>query len=190
MNTNASMIDRFFAVLFDLLTFLGLASGIAMLTFSFSEIDTEVKETAALSTTGLLKLFGILVLVYFVLDVLLVRIFATTPGKLAMNCDVDFHRGNSMIYCIIRSFFRVICLFTIIPAIFSYLSASANIDSQTFHDRIAKTNVTNSTRMPRWVGVVIVLLGIALLVYFIINHHDVFGLNIKLGLPDFKIFTF
>ena len=178
MNTNASMIDRFFAVLFDLLTFLGLASGIAMLTFFFSEIDTEVKETAALSTTGLLKLFGILVLVYFVLDVLLVRIFATTPGKLAMNCDVDFHRGNSMIYCIIRSFFRVICLFTIIPAIFSYLSASANIDSQTFHDRIAKTNVTNSTRMPRWVGVVIVLLGIALLVYFIINHHDVFGFNI------------
>ena len=95
-----------------------------------------------------------------------------------------------MIYCIIRSFFRVICLFTIIPAIFSYLSASANIDSQTFHDRIAKTNVTNSTRMPRWVGVVIVLLGITLLVFFIVNHHDVFGLNIKLGLPDFKIFTF
>ena len=42
MNTNASMIDRFFAVLFDLLTFLGLASGIAMLTFSFSEIDLSV----------------------------------------------------------------------------------------------------------------------------------------------------
>lgn len=189
MNTNASMIDRFFAVILDLLSFLGLASGIAMLTFSFSEIDSEVEE-AVLSRDQLVKLLIIMVITYFVLDVLLVRIFATTPGKLAMNCDVDFHRGNSMIYCILRSFFKVICLFTVVPAIFSYLSGSSNIDSQTYHDRIAKTNVTNTTRMPRFVGVLIVLVSIALLVFFIVNHHDVLGLNIKLGLSDFKIFKF
>lgn len=189
MNTNASMIDRFFAVLLDLITFLGFAGGISMVVFSVSEINTEMEE-AILSRNQLIKLAIVLIVAYFVLEVFLVRIFATTPGKLAMNCDVDFHMGNSMIYCIIRSFFKVICLFTVIPAAFSYFSASGNIDSQTFHDRIAKTNVTNSTRMPRFLGVLLVLAGIALLVLFIVTYHKVLGLNIQLGLSDFKIFSF
>ena len=189
MNTNASMVDRLLAVFLDLITFLGFAGGVSMLIFSGSEINTEVEE-AILSRDQLIKLLVVLIVTYFVLDILLVRLFATTPGKLAMNCDVDFHMGNSMIYCIIRSFFKIICLFTVILGLFSYLSGSADPDSRSWHDRIAKTNVTNSTRMPRFVGVLTVLVGIALLVFFIVTYRKVLGLNFRLGLSDFKIFSF
>ena len=105
-----------------------------------------------------------------------------------MNCDVDFHRGNSMIHNIIRSFFKVICLFTVIPAIFSYLSASADYDTRAYHDRIAKSNVTNTTRTPRALGIITVLVGLALLVVFIYKYHSVLGVTIDLGLPNYKIF--
>ncbi|MBR5425988.1 MAG: RDD family protein [Clostridiales bacterium] len=189
MNTNASMVDRFCAVFLDLITFLGFAGGVAMLVFSASEINTEVEE-AILSRDQLIKLGIVMIVSYFVLDILLVRLFATTPGKLAMNCDVDFHMGNSMIYCILRSFFKIICLFTVIPGLISYVSGSGDPDSRTWHDRIAKTNVTNSTRMPRFVGVLTVLAGIALLIFFIITYRKVLGLNFRIGLSDFKIFSF
>ena len=189
MNTNASMVDRLIAVILDLITFLGFAGGVSMLIFSVSEINTEVEE-AILSRNQLIKLAIVLIVAYFVLDVLLIRLFATTPGKAFMNCDVDFHMGNTMIYCILRSFFKVICLFTILPGLFSYLSASANIDSQTYHDRIAKTNVTSTTRMPRFIGVIFVLVGLGLLVFFIATYHKVLGLNFQIGLADFKIFKF
>ena len=160
-----------------------------MLVFSASEINTEVEE-AILSRDQLIKLGIVMIVSYFVLDILLVRLFATTPGKLAMNCDVDFHMGNSMIYCILRSFFKIICLFTVIPGLISYVSGSGDPDSRTWHDRIAKTNVTNSTRMPRFVGVLTVLAGIALLIFFIITYRKVLGLNFRIGLSDFKIFSF
>ena len=187
MNTNASISDRAFAVLLDLLTFFGFAGGVCMMIFSVNEINTEVSE-ALVSRGTLIKICIALVVAYFVLDILLTRIFATTPGKLCMNCDVDFHRGNSMIHNIIRSFFKVICLFTVIPAIFSYLSASADYDTRAYHDRIAKSNVTNTTRTPRALGIITVLVGLALLVFFIYKYHSVVGVTIDLGLPNYKIF--
>ena len=137
MNTNASMVDRFCAVFLDLITFLGFAGGVAMLVFSASEINTEVEE-AILSRDQLIKLGIVMIVSYFVLDILLVRLFATTPGKLAMNCDVDFHMGNSMIYCILRSFFKIICLFTVIPGLISYVSGSGDPDSRTWHTELPR----------------------------------------------------
>lgn len=189
MDSNASMIDRFFAVVLDLVTFLGYAAGICMIIFSVNEISTEVEELI-ISRHQLIKLFIILCVCYFVLEVFLTRVFATTPGKLCMNCDVDFHKGNTMIYDIIRSFFKVICLFTIIPGIVSYAYACTNYESRAFHDSIAKTNVTNSTRTPRALGILVTSVGLFLLTVFLYRYHEVLGLTVKVGLSEFKIFTF
>ena len=189
MNTNASMFDRLFAVFLDLLTFIGCACGLLMVLMDESEIANVFNHELRIRD-NLIKTLIIAVVIYFVLDIFLTRIFATTPGKLSMNCDVDFHMGNSMIYCILRSFFKIICLFTVIPGLISYVSGSGDPDSRTWHDRIAKTNVTNSTRMPRFVGVLTVLAGIALLIFFIITYRKVLGLNFRIGLSDFKIFSF
>ena len=189
MNTNASMFDRLFAVFLDLLTFIGCACGLLMVLMDESEIANVFNHELRIRD-NLIKTLIIAVVIYFVLDIFLTRIFATTPGKLSMNCDVDFHMGNSMIYCIIRSFFKVICLFTVILGLASYIFASNNIDSRSFHDLIAKTNVTNTTRIPRVVGVLVVLLGISLLVVFVVRYHSILGINPSLGLSNFKIFEF
>ena len=183
------MTDRACAIILDLITFIGYACGVCMLMFTASEIGTEVN-SVKISRDQLIKLAVVLIVSYFVLDVLLTRLFATTPGKLFMNCDVDFHMGNSMIHNIIRSFFKVICLFTVIPGIISYVHASGSPENQSYHDVLAKSNVTNSTRMPRFLGVLVVLGGVALLVYFIITYRNVIGLDFDLGLSNFKIFEF
>ncbi|MBR5975102.1 MAG: RDD family protein [Clostridiales bacterium] len=187
MNTNASMFNRFVAVILDLLTFLGYAAGFMMLTFTASSIDAEL-QFESVSRNELIKTGVILVVIYFILDVLLTRIFATTPGKLSLNCDVDFHMGNTMLYNIIRSFVKIVCLFTVVLGFFSYISGTTSPDSQTFHDKIAKTNVTDSTRMPRALGVLIVLVGIGILVYFVVTYHGSLGINPSLNLPNYKIF--
>ena len=189
MNNNASMTDRACAIFLDLITFIGYVCGVCMLIFSVNEINTEVN-SVKISQNQLIRLIIVLIVVYFALDVLLTRLFATTPGKLFMNCDVDFHMGNSMIHNIIRSFFKVICLFTIIPGIISYVYASGNPENQTYHDVLAKSNVTSTTRMPRFLGVLVVLGGIALLVLFIVNYREAIGLNFQIGLKSFKIFEF
>ncbi|MBO4926805.1 MAG: RDD family protein [Clostridiales bacterium] len=189
MNTNASMFNRFFAVFLDLLTFLGYAAGIAMAVLSSSEIDADL-HLQIFTKDQLIKAGIVVVLAYFVLDVLLTRIFATTPGKLCMNCDVDFHAGNTMVHNIIRSFFKVVFLFSVIPGLISYLYGSANVDNQTIHDKIARTNVTDTTRTPRGLGIFVVFVGIVLLVFFIITYHSALGINPSLGLSDYKIFEF
>ena len=189
MNTNASMFNRFFAVVLDLLTFLGYACLFLMLTLTASSIDAELR-FSTVSKNELIKTGVICIIVYFVLDVLLTRIFATTPGKLAVNCDVDFHMGNTILYNIIRSFVKVVCLFSVVLGIFSYFAGAASPENRTFHDSIAKTNVTDSTRMPRALGVIIVMIGIGILVYFIATYHDALGINPSLGLPSYKIFEF
>ncbi len=189
MDTNASMIDRLFALVLDVVTFLGYAAGVCMVIFTVNEINTEVEE-AIISRHQLIKLAIILIVCYYVLEVFFTRIFATTPGKLWMNCDVDFHRGNSMIYNIIRSFIKVICVFTIIPGFVSYGYACSNNDSKSFHDAVAKTNVTSSTRTPRALGILIVLVGLFLLTVFLYRYHEVLGLTVKVGLSEFKIFNF
>ena len=188
MNYNASMTDRACAIIIDLITFIGYVCGVCMLIFSVNEISTEVN-SVKISQNQLIKLIVVLIVVYFALDVLLTRIFATTPGKLFMNCDVDFHMGNSMIHNIIRSFVKVICLFTVIPGIISYVYASGNADNQAYHDVLAKSNVTSTTRMPRFLGVLVVLVGIALLIMFIVNYRDAIGINFDIGLKSFKIFN-
>ncbi len=189
MNNNASMTDRACAIILDLITFIGYACGVCMLLFSVNEINTEVN-SVKISRDQLIKLIVVCIIAYFVLDVLLTRLFATTPGKLFMNCDVDFHMGNSMIHNIIRSFFKTICLFTVIPGLISYVYASGNPENKSYHDVLAKSNVTNSTRMPRVLGVLVVLGGIALLILFIVNYREAIGLNFDLGLSNFKIFEF
>lgn len=189
MDTNASMMDRFFAVVLDIVSFLGYVAGACMLIFSVNEISTEVEE-AIISRHQLIKFGIILIVSYFVLDVLITRIFATTPGKLCMNCDVDFHKGNTMVYNIIRSFFKVVCLFTIIPGLISYGYACANGETRAIHDSIAKTNVTNSTRTPRALGVLVMIIGLFLLTVFLYRYHEVLGLTVKVGLSEFKIFEF
>ena len=187
MNTNASMFDRAFAIFLDLLTFLGFSAGFMMVTLSTTAINDDL-QFAKLPKETLIKNGIVIVVVYLILDILLTRIFATTPGKLCMNCDVDFHMGNTMVYNIIRSFIKIICLFSVVLGLFSYFYGTSNPDSRTFHDMIAKTNVTNTTRMPRVIGVLVVLTGIALLIFFIVTYHDALGINPSLGLPDYQIF--
>ena len=187
MNNNASMTDRACAIILDLITFFGYACGVCMLVFSANEISTEVN-SVKISQNQLIRLAVVLIVVFFALDVLLTRLFATTPGKLFMNCDVDFHMGNSMIHNIIRSFFKVICLFTVIPGIVSYVHASGDPENRSYHDLLAKSNVTSTTRMPRFLGVLIVLGGIALLNTFFVTYHDVIGVSFDIGLKSFKIF--
>lgn len=189
MDTNVSMMDRFFAIILDLVTFFGYFAGVCMIIFTVNEINTEVEE-AIISRHQLIKLGIIMVVCYYVLDVFLTRLFATTPGKLCMNCDVDFHKGNTMIYNVIRSFFKVVCLFTVIPAVISYLYACVNSETRAIHDSIVKSNVTNSTRAPRSLGIFVTVVGICLLSLFLFRYHEVLGLTVKVGLSEFKIFTF
>lgn len=187
MNNNASMFNRFVAVILDLLTFLGFAAGFMMLTLNASSIDAEL-HFSTVSRNELIRSGAIMIGIYFLLDILLTRIFATTPGKLALNCDVDFHMGNTILYNILRSFVKIVCLFSVVLALFSYVAGASSPDMQTFHDKLAKTNVTNSTRMPRFLGVLIVLVGIGILIYFIVTYHGSLGINPSLGLPNYKIF--
>ena len=142
-----------------------------------------------MSLESRLILIGEILGAFFICDVLCTRLMATTPGKLCMNCDVDFHSGNTFLHNIIRSFIKTLCLFTILPAIFSYVHATGNYDSKTFHDYAAKTNVTNTTRTPRFIGLLIFFTGLVLLVYFIVNYHSQLGLDFDiLGLKHYKIF--
>ena len=169
MNTNATMFNRLVAVFLDLITYIGYICGILMLTSTALQITTKLNFRAE-SREDLLKYFGIFVLGFFILDILFVRIFATTPGKLCVNCDVDFHTGNTILHCFLRSFIKVLCLFTVVPGIFSYVSASGDYELRSFHDRATKTNVTNTTRTPRFLGAVIVILGVGILIYFIYKY--------------------
>ena len=88
--------------------------------------------------------------------------------------------------CVRRSCFGSI---TVIPGIISYVYASGNADNQAYHDVLAKSNVTSTTRMPRFLGVLVVLVGIALLIMFIVNYRDAIGINFDIGLKSFKIFN-
>lgn len=189
MDTNASMLDRFFALILDIITFLGYASGVCMVIFTVNEINTEVQE-AIISKQQLMKLGIILVVVYYILEVFFTRVFATTPGKLCMNCDVDFHKGNTMIYNVIRSFIKVVCIVTVIPGVISYGFALASDENRAFHDSVVKSNVTSSTRTPRALGILVTLVGLFLLFLFLYRYHEVLGLTVKVGLSDFKIFNF
>ncbi|MBR2750925.1 MAG: RDD family protein [Clostridiales bacterium] len=188
MNTNATMGTRLIAVFLDLITFFGFLVGLNMLMFTATE-SSFLFHIDTMSLESRLILIGEILGAFFICDVLCTRLMATTPGKLCMNCDVDFHSGNTFLHNIIRSFIKTLCLFTILPAIFSYVHATGNYDSKTFHDYAAKTNVTNTTRTPRFIGLLIFFTGLVLLVYFIVNYHSQLGLDFDiLGLKHYKIF--
>lgn len=188
MNTNATMGTRLIACFLDIITFLGFVVGLNMLLYTTTD-TSFIFHLDQMSNQGRLILLLELMGAYFLCDVFCTRVLATSPGKLCMNCDVDFHTGNSILHNIIRSFIKVLCLFTILPAIFSYVHATGNYDSKTFHDHAAKTSVTNSTRTPRFLGLLIFFTGLVLLVYFIVNYHSELGFNFDiLGLKHYKIF--
>jgi len=188
MNTSASMVNRLIAVFLDIITFLGFLVGISL--FLYKTTDTNILfHLDTMSPERRLILLGELIGAFFVCDVIITRLLSTTPGKLCVNCDVDFHTGNTFLHNIIRSFIKVLCLVTILPGIASYVHASGNFDNKTFHDHASNTTVTNTTRTPRFIGLLIFFAGLVMLVYFIANYHSELGFNFDiLGLKHYKIF--
>lgn len=187
MNNNATMFNRLVAVFLDLVAFLGYLSGVVMMFYSTTELGVDVHKHL-ITQDDLIRYAIIVVSAFFILDILFIRTMATTPGKLMVNCDVDFHNGNTIIHCFLRSLIKVICLFTVIPGIISYFYGMGDIEGRALHDRVARSNVTNTTRMPKWIGVVIVLFGVALLGYFLYTYRNVFDFKIDLGLAHYKVF--
>ena len=189
MNNNASMFNRLVAVFLDLITLLGFLVGAGMFILNTTGINI-IKELKLDTRSSLIWLvlgfFGI----YFILELFFTKIISSTPGKLCMNCDVDFHAGNTFIHCFIRAFIKVLCIMTFVPGIFSYVRAAGHFENKTYHDSAARTNVTNTTRIPRFIGLLLFFTGLVLLVYFIYKFHSKLNLNFTLwDTPEYKIFT-
>ncbi len=188
MNNNASMFNRLVAVFLDLIALLGFTVGAGLFIYNMTEINI-LKELNLDSRNDLIWLllgfFGL----YFILEIFFTKILSSTPGKLCMNCDVDFHAGNTFIHCFIRAFIKVLCVMTVLPGIFSYVRGSGHYENKTYHDSAANTNVTNTTRTPRFIGLLIFFAGLVMLVYFIYKFHSKLNLNFTLwDTPEYKIF--
>ena len=96
----------------------------------------------------------------------------------------------TFIHCFIRAFVKVLCIMTVLPGIFSYVRGAGHFENKTYHDSAAKTNVTNTTRIPRFIGLLLFFTGLVLLVYFIYKFHSKLNLNFTLwDTPEYKIFT-
>ena len=188
MNTNASMFNRLVAVFFDLIALLGFLLGLGVFIYKTTEINI-LKEINLQTNKDMLWLVVVFFAAYFILELLFNKVFSSTPGKLCMNCDVDYHSGNTFIHCFIRAFIKVLCIMTVVPALFSYVRATGHIESKTYHDSAAKTNVTNTTRTPSIIGIIIFLAGLIMVIYFLVEFHDKLNLDFTLwNTPDYKIF--
>ncbi len=188
MNNNATMVNRLIAVFLDLITYLGLLVGLSILLDSTTDANFFF-HLDKLTQQDRLILLGKMIGGFYIFDVVCTRLLSTTPGKLCVNCDVDFHSGNSIIHNIIRSLIKVLCLFTLLPAIASYVHAANSDDNKTYHDLAVRTSVTNTTRTPRFIGLLFFFAALALIVFFLINYHDKIGFSIDiLGLKHYKIF--
>lgn len=181
----APLFRRFIALLIDIITFFGFVCG-GFLLIDDLTVFYPVSELYAGNTIVWRNLIIIVLVGYLFFETLFTRVISSSPGKLCMNADIDFRFGNTFTRSFVRSLVKVFTVVLVIPVFASYLIATSNIDSESIHDRICHSHVTNTTRTPRFIGIALFFVALVLIYFFIIRFQNALHLDIHIDLPEYN----
>ncbi len=175
----APLLRRMFALILDLLISFSFFAGIIQF-LEYAEINVPIHSFFKGNIRILIYAYLVFIGFYFVYEMLFTALLQSTPGKIIVNAEVEFHRGMNFFNLLLRSFIKSLTiLLGPLLIVMSYIFAVARGGTSVVHDAAANSKVTNETRCPRLFGVLIFLAA------FLVAY--VFYTKYKIEIFDFKI---
>lgn len=178
----APMLRRMVALFLDLLISASFFGGIFQF-LEYAEIDVPIHTFFAGDLKILLYAYLIFIVFYFIYEMLFTALLQSTPGKIMVNAEVEFHRGMNFINLFLRSFFKSLTiLLGPLLIVMSYIFAVARGGTSVVHDTVANSRVTNETRCPRLFGFLIFLAAF-FVAYVFYNKYKIEIFEFKIDIP-------
>lgn len=178
----APMLRRMVALFFDLLISVSFFAGIFLL-LEYFDIYVPIKTFFAGDLKILLFAYLTFIGFYFVYEMLFTALLQSSPGKIIVNAEVEFHRGMNFINLFLRSFIKSLTiLLGPLLMVMSYIFAVARGGTSVVHDSVADSKVTNETRCPRLFGLLIFLVAF-FIAYVFYNKYQVEIFDFRINIP-------
>lgn len=178
----APMIRRMLALFLDLLISFSFYAGIFQLLEYF---DVNVPINSFFEGNFRIQIYAYLAFAgfYFIYEMLFTALLQSTPGKVMVNAEVEFSRGQNFWRVFIRSFLKTITIILgPVMMVMSYIFAIARGGTIVMHDAAASSKVTNESRCPRLFGFLIFLVAF-FVAYIFYSKYKILIYEFKVEIP-------